>query len=47
MINFIGYTFFAKRGRQEIIEVMTHVKITGESVKFIGAKSILPQELIK
>ena len=31
----------------KIIEVMTQVKITGESVKFIGPTSILPQELIK
>ena len=47
LIEFIGYTFFVEQVHRKIIEVMTRVKITGESVKFVGTTSILPQELIK
>ena len=35
-----GYIVFAGRGHRMIIEVMMLRKITGESVKFMGSKSI-------
>jgi len=38
--RFLGYIVFAGRGHQKIIEVMMLIKITGESVKFIGSKYI-------
>ena len=37
---YIGYIVFAGQGHQKIIEVMMPIKITGESVKFMGSKSI-------
>ena len=37
---YIGYIVFAGRGHQKIIEVMMLIKITGESFKFMGSKSI-------
>ena len=37
---YIGYIVFAVRDHQKIIEVMMPIKITGESVKFMGSKSI-------
>ena len=39
--RFLGYIVFAGRGHQKIIEVVVMLmKITGESVKFIGSKYI-------
>ena len=35
-----GYIVSAGRGHQKIIEVMMLIKFTGESVKFMGSKSI-------
>ena len=37
--------YFAGRGHQQIIEVIILIKITGESVKFIGSKQIKDMSL--
>ena len=36
----VGDTIFAERGHQKIVKVITLIKITEESVKFIETKSI-------